>query len=197
MTRAVRRRSRPVVIGASAALVLAAVVGAVLVFQPDAATASGAVRRLAHVLAGGGLPYTPTATVVEFSLNVALFVPGAFAAALLWPRVRWWRWALVGLAVSGCIETVQGVFLTNRDAQVRDLVSNTLGAALGAGMALAARRLQAHRRRARRRRPVETQPTEHSADTSSSPSGHVASLASTDAQAGGPGGTTRRSDSTH
>ena len=134
-------RSRwPVVLLASAALVTAAVLGAGLVGQHDAATSSGAVRRLSWTLSRRGLPYDPTANVVEFSLNVALFVPGAFAAALLWPRVRWWQWVLVALVVSAGIETVQGAFLPGREAQVRDLCSNTLGGALGAGAAVLLRR---------------------------------------------------------
>jgi glycopeptide antibiotics resistance protein len=130
------------VLGAAAALVLAAVIGAVLVFQPDAATSSGALQRLSRMLSDLGLPYERTAQVVELMLNVALFVPGAFAAALLWPRVRWWQWVLLGLAVSVGIETVQAVFLPDRDAQVRDLVSNSLGAALGAGVPITLRRKQ-------------------------------------------------------
>ena len=134
------RRPWPVVLGASAALLLAAVLGAVLVFQPDAATSSGAVRSLAHRLTDLGVPYTPAAEVVGFVLNVALFVPGAFAAALLWPRVRWWQWVLVGFAVSAAIEVVQGAFLPAREAQLQDLVSNTLGGATGAGVAVLLRR---------------------------------------------------------
>jgi len=133
-------RSRGLVLLAAAALGLAAVVGAYLVFQPDAATSSGAVQRLAHAIASLGVPYTPAAEAVEFSLNVALFVPGAFAAALLWPRVRWWQWVLVGFLVSAGIETAQATLLPDRTAQVRDLVSNTLGAALGSGAAVLVRR---------------------------------------------------------
>ena len=115
---------------------LAALAGAWLVFQPSAAASSGAIQELAQVLVDRGVPYDEAAEVVGFVLNVALFVPGAFAAALLWPRVRWWQWVLVGLVITVAIETVQGVFLPRREAQLHDLVANTLGAALGAGVGL-------------------------------------------------------------
>jgi glycopeptide antibiotics resistance protein len=130
------QRSWPVVVVAGLALVLAAVLGAYLVFQPGAATSSDAVNHLAKLLFDLGVPYARAADVVEFTLNIGLFVPGAFAAALLWPRVRWWQWVLVGFAVSGAIETVQGVFLPSRQAEWRDLVANTVGAAVGAGLGL-------------------------------------------------------------
>ncbi len=143
------RRPWPVALAAGVALVLAAVVGAYLVFQPSASVPSSAVQRLAHVLVGLGMPWQTAADVVEFGLNVALFVPGAFAAALLWPRVRWWQWVLVGFAVTASIETLQGVLLDSRNAQVRDLVSNTLGAALGSGAALSWHRNRSSVARAR------------------------------------------------
>ena len=121
------------VLAAGVALFMAAVVGAYLVFQPGGTAPSSAIQRLAHLLADGGIPYQASANVVEVKLNVALFVPGAFAAALLWPRVRWWQWVLVGFGITASIETLQAVFLDSRTPQLRDLVSNTLGAALGSG----------------------------------------------------------------
>jgi glycopeptide antibiotics resistance protein len=54
--------------------------------------------------------------------------------------VRWWQWVLIGLLVTAGIETLQGVFLRGRDAQLHDLVANTLGAALGSGAAVVWRR---------------------------------------------------------
>ena len=125
---------------ASAALALAVVVGAFLVFQPSAATSSGAIIWLSRRMVDLGIPYHRASDVVGFSLNVALFVPGAAAAALLWRRVRWWHWVLVGFVVSAGIETMQGLFFASRDAEVRDLVSNTLGAALGSGAVILWRR---------------------------------------------------------
>jgi len=46
---------------------------------------------------------------------------------------------LVGLLVSGAVETTQALFLAQRSPQVADVVSNTLDAALGATIAMAVR----------------------------------------------------------
>ncbi len=121
---------------AASGLALAVVLGALLVFQPGATTSTGVRHWLAWELAGRGVPYQRASVAVEYGLNVALFVPGAFAAGLLWPGVRWWQWVLVGLAVSAGIEAVQGALLPSRQAEARDLVANTVGAALGAGAAV-------------------------------------------------------------
>jgi glycopeptide antibiotics resistance protein len=121
---------------AGAALVLAVVVGAFLVFQPSAATSSGAIVFLSRRMADIGVPYRRASDIVGFALNVALFVPGAAAAALLWRGVRWWQWVVAGFLVSLAIEATQGLFLAGRDAEVHDLVSNTLGAGIGSGAAL-------------------------------------------------------------
>ncbi len=134
MVTAAPRRPGPLALVAGTALVVVAAVGAWLVFQPSAGTSSEAIQRLSRLVADAGIPYRRASGVVAFGLNVALFVPGAAAAALIWRRVRWWHWVVVGLVVSAGIETLQGLFLVGRDAQVHDLVSNTLGAAVGAGL---------------------------------------------------------------
>jgi VanZ like family len=121
-------------------LLAAALVGALLVFSPSASLSAGAVRSISRALQAEGLAYGAVAPVVGFVLNVALFVPGSFAAAMLWRRVRWWQWVLIGLLVTAGIETLQGLFLRGRDAQLHDLVANTLGAALGSGAAFVLRR---------------------------------------------------------
>ncbi|KQR23604.1 VanZ family protein [Microbacterium sp. Leaf151] len=68
---------------------------------------------------------------VEFTANVAMFVPLG-ALILVW-RGRWWHGILGGLVLSAGIETWQLLFLPTRVADVRDLVANTLGAAIGVG----------------------------------------------------------------
>jgi glycopeptide antibiotics resistance protein len=118
------------------ALVLAVGAGAVLVFTPGPSLASLETTRLAHLLVQSGVPYYHAYTLAEFTLNVALFVPGSLAAAVLWPRVRWWEWVVVGLLVSLSIELTQYALLASRTAQVKDLVSNTAGAGIGAGLAV-------------------------------------------------------------
>ncbi len=68
---------------------------------------------------------------VEFAANVAMFVPlGIFA--VLWFGVRgWWTAPVLGLFTSLAIELAQAAFLDTRVADLRDLVSNTLGAVVG------------------------------------------------------------------
>jgi glycopeptide antibiotics resistance protein len=67
--------------------------------------------------------------VVEASSNVVMFVPFGVLVGLLLAR----RWLVValGCALSVAIETSQALFLPTRVADPRDVVMNTLGAALG------------------------------------------------------------------
>ena len=117
------------------ALFVALCVGAFLVFQPSAALPIRAVLKTHYFLLAHGAPrWAAKAAVWEFVYNVALFVPPFFVLLLLWPRVRVLWWALGGLGVSTLIEITQAFFLHGRDAQVRDVVANTLGALIGASL---------------------------------------------------------------
>ncbi|MGV8965596.1 MAG: VanZ family protein [Cellulomonas sp.] len=83
---------------------------------------------------------------IEFLANIALFVPfGLLLAAVLRPT-RWW-WAVVaGFGYSLTAEIAQGIWRPQRSGTVSDVIANTLGALLGAGLAvLIARRLSAAR----------------------------------------------------
>ena len=85
---------------------------------------------------GIGLTYS----VTEFLANIALFVPFGILVSLLLPRRRAWTVVALGLATSAVIELAQLLFLPHRVADVRDLVANTLGTALGVGILLLVRR---------------------------------------------------------
>ncbi|TXK16051.1 VanZ family protein [Microbacterium wangchenii] len=75
---------------------------------------------------------------IEFSANVALFVPFGMLLTLL---MRSWPLALCsGVAASLAIEFVQEVALPGRTASVLDVLANALGTAAGVGIALVARR---------------------------------------------------------
>nr|WP_274638002.1 VanZ family protein [Microbacterium bovistercoris] len=68
---------------------------------------------------------------VEFASNVVMFVPLG-VLAVLWFGVRgWWTAPVVGLLVSGAIESAQALLLSSRVPDVRDIVANTAGATLG------------------------------------------------------------------
>ena len=95
--------------------------------------ATGLLREIARVVPL--LSYD----VVEFTANIALFVPLGVLLALPLPRLR----VLVlpiALVVTSAIEVGQAVFLAERTASVRDVVANTAGAALGLLIAVVAER---------------------------------------------------------
>ena len=99
---------------------------AVIAFWPTPVDrdATGLLREIARVV-----PLL-TYDVVEFTANVALFMPLGVLLALALPRRR----ALVvpvALAVTMIIELGQAAFLAERTASLRDIFANTLGAALG------------------------------------------------------------------
>jgi acetyltransferase-like isoleucine patch superfamily enzyme/VanZ family protein len=69
---------------------------------------------------------------LEATANVVLFVPLGVLAALLLPPRRWWLGAVAGLMTSAVIEAVQFMLLSQRQASLSDLATNTLGALTGA-----------------------------------------------------------------
>ncbi|UVI36153.1 VanZ family protein [Brevibacterium spongiae] len=74
---------------------------------------------------------------VEKLGNVAMFIPFGFLAALHFGRRRWWLGFVVGASFSTAIEIFQGTVLTQtRFATLSDLVTNTIGAGIGALLGL-------------------------------------------------------------
>lgn len=74
---------------------------------------------------------------LEKLANVGLFVPFGFLLALQLGQNRWWVGWAAGAALSCLIEGTQLILLSaTRVADVSDLVTNTLGAGLGAALAL-------------------------------------------------------------
>lgn len=74
---------------------------------------------------------------VEMLANVAMFIPFGFLLALHLGRRRWWLGAVIGIAFSGVIEGFQGTVLTQtRFATFSDLITNSIGAGIGAVLAL-------------------------------------------------------------
>lgn len=76
-------------------------------------------------------------------LNVLLFVPVGATLALL-TRWSWWRIALVAALGSAVVELAQGT-VVDRDASLSDVVTNCLGALLGATVVIGVRRRRARR----------------------------------------------------
>jgi len=97
---------------------------------------------------------------VEFVANVVLFVPMGVFVVLLLGRRLWWAGIFAGVLASCWIELAQGIWLSDRVSDPRDLVSNGLGTLLGVLLALlvtwpAAARLR-QRSRVRAARQVGT-----------------------------------------
>jgi glycopeptide antibiotics resistance protein len=87
------------------------------------------LTRLTARLSGSTAPHT--VRFVEPGLNVALFVPLALLLCWALPRLgRWSVWVVCVLG-SAAIELTQFLFLPGRDGTLRDVVTNSTGAALG------------------------------------------------------------------
>lgn len=84
---------------------------------------------------------------LEFLGNIAIFVPIGFLFVAIFGRRRWWLAILIGIALTLSIEGTQE-FLPTRVPDVRDLVANSAGAAIGVLLAT----LASFAGRARRRR---------------------------------------------
>ena len=123
------------------ALVLAAaylVALALIAFWPTPVD-RGAHRPITTVLAhlhAHGVPSWFNYGLVEFTANIALFVPVGLLGVILLGSARWWVAVLAGCAASSLIELGQLVFLPSRYATVMDVIANTSGALLGALLAL-------------------------------------------------------------
>lgn len=87
--------------------------------------------------------------VIEFTANVAFFVPPALLIVLIVGLRRWWVAPLAGLLCSVAIELTQHFLLPSRFGTVNDVIANTIGALIGTGIGV----LVVARRRADARDP--------------------------------------------
>ena len=116
-----------------------------LLLSPTSAAPSAAVNWLVDLAVHLGLPGSLVSpSRVEFLSNVAVMVPAAVLAGLIWTRQNWRDWAAFGFVIAGTVELVQGLFLPGRTATFADVVANTLGMALG-GLVLDLLRRRTHR----------------------------------------------------
>ena len=68
---------------------------------------------------------------LEFVANIGMFIPLGFLLGLALPGWGWWLALLILPAYSGLIEWTQGEFLGDRVSDIRDVVSNSIGAWIG------------------------------------------------------------------
>jgi glycopeptide antibiotics resistance protein len=93
------------------------------------------VFRFVDVLHRFGVPTWFDYPEVEFSANIAMFIPFGFMVTLLIPVRFAWLAVLISLSFSMGIEFFQREFLDERIFDVRDIVANTLGGTIGYVMA--------------------------------------------------------------
>ncbi|MGM9473818.1 VanZ family protein [Pseudarthrobacter sp. YS3] len=106
----------------------------------------GQITSLLRFLHARGVPGWFNYQFVEASANVVLFIPLGAVASLAFVEKRWWQIGALGLTASGAMELGQFLFLHDRFASLQDLVTNTVGAVIGALLAAEAlKRIQASR----------------------------------------------------
>lgn len=132
---------------AALAVYLGAAAYLVLWPQPDAP--ADAIARIVDELQARDIT-SITASMVEFILNVVLFVPLTLLGMLIWRRTPALLWIVLGVGVSVLIEVVQKVALPDRDGTSTDLVANTLGALAGVAVGVVLRWIAVRLRRGRR-----------------------------------------------
>lgn len=110
----------------------------------------GQIAVVFDLLHRNGIPSWFNYKFLEAFANTVLFVPYGFVGALAFPNKRWWQIGALGLALSGCMELGQLLFLPGRSSTPLDLVMNMAGAVTGAQ--LAALKVKNYRPAAFRRR---------------------------------------------
>ena len=128
-------RARPAGVAGLAAL---AGVG-VLLLLPTSALPSELMWLLVNALRSAGAPeWLADVVLWERVLNVLLFVPLGVLGALVRPRWSLVRWVVVGVVLSGALETVQAT-MPGRDASYVDVLANAAGVVVGAAAVLVTR----------------------------------------------------------
>ncbi|MET1045000.1 MAG: VanZ family protein [Microbacteriaceae bacterium] len=104
--------------------------------EPDDPRAFGPLDRVLLFFSRDERTAWITFDLVEFTANIALFVPIGVFLLLLFGRRWWWAVTLAGIGLSVGIELIQ-LGLPNRFPDPRDVLANGTGALLGVLLALA------------------------------------------------------------
>ncbi|MDQ1123341.1 VanZ family protein [Microbacterium trichothecenolyticum] len=139
---------RLLIAGTGLALCLVVVLMATLSPTPIDQPYESAIQRVLSVLHRSGVPEWFGYRWIEFSANIAMFVPVGYFLSLVFPtRFLWMAIPLVPL-LSGTLEAVQFFVLPARFATVNDVIANTVGGWTGialAGLTVAAVHLRDRR----------------------------------------------------
>ncbi|HIY66210.1 MAG TPA: VanZ family protein, partial [Candidatus Agrococcus pullicola] len=87
--------------------------------------------RVLSVLHRIGVPERFGYMELEFAANIGMFIPLGFLLGLALPGWGWWLALILLPAYSIGIEWFQSEFLGDRVGDVRDIISNSLGAWIG------------------------------------------------------------------
>ncbi|MET0821123.1 MAG: VanZ family protein [Aeromicrobium sp.] len=141
-------RSRPLLLAAGAYVSALALIG--LWKTPvDRDVAVVDLSPVAWTIEHLGLDPRQGYDLVEFTANIALFVPLGVLLLLWWRHRGWPHATAVAFATSLTIEVLQQLIRPERYASARDVAANTLGGAIGGLLVVAGRRLSRRRRVAR------------------------------------------------
>jgi VanZ family protein len=111
---------------------------------------AGLIDTVLSWLHAHGVPEWLNYALVEFTANIALFLPVGLLGVVLVGVDRWWMTVLAGLLLSSLIELSQLLFLPSRFPTLYDVLANTTGTVLGALLAVIAFDAVDRRRRAQR-----------------------------------------------
>ncbi|WP_104193265.1 VanZ family protein [Cryobacterium sp. Y82] len=141
---AIRRHRHSLLRGGALWIVLAYFVAlALIAFWPTPVDRNvhGAIGAFVTWLHAHGMPNRVDYGTIEFTANIALFIPVGLLLVVLAGARRWWLGPVIGALISAMIELGQLVFLPERFATVNDVVANSLGAVIGTVLALIVLRL--------------------------------------------------------
>lgn len=106
---------------------------------------AASIERVLGVLHRNGVPEWFGYSKLEFSANMAMFIPVGFLVSLAMPSTLWWIALILCPALSVSIEITQGAVLAERFSTLSDIAANSLGALLGIIVAVALRAVVYHR----------------------------------------------------
>lgn len=104
--------------------------------QPEQLEFDGIASRVLRALHNLGVPEAFDYEMLEFTANIAMFVPLGFLLGLALARRAWWVALFLLPAFSGAIEYTQGIALDERVSTVLDVLANTAGGYIGLLLAM-------------------------------------------------------------
>ena len=71
--------------------------------------------------------------LIDNVMNIIVFIPVGVLMSLCWKRFQWWKILIIGCSLSLSIESLQYILIRG-NANVDDIIHNTLGCMLGYGL---------------------------------------------------------------